>query len=673
MDSQIAIKPAYNVEIKKNMKTHAKVAEQTDQQYTSCKFRTQSDINGVFKQQKYIDYVIPSKFNDISKINQVVIDLECEVSKLIQPENIILNQNVFMSYDVQDLNRLSLTAATYPGLTSNIVTIPINVITSENSTHLTFDSQTLANGGSYLFGNYVISNIKASSSWTNTNLFAVIGFKNANGVFAPIATNPSAPVVLTGSIVSYNFTINFPTKIPIENGQKLTVFFYSQNTVPNPVATTVTIQFDNTVLGPLQPSLVRNVYVGNELEYVQNLPVWTMFDRIQILINGKVADEISTMNYFCELSLHNRETLVEYSKSLLIDPDHYGILFNYPGAILMRNATNAPLTVTERFKCQIPLFSTFLQSENYLTDFVQDQITFRVFFRPYDLFKVSAVNNQADTMSLVSTSLYLMGSKFEEQDVRNHRAMKGKDHLVSMIFLRKYGSDKLIRSQQTTNLTYSPIYGQSMYDLSFLNGRYVSLFSMILPENVIGGENYIQLALPCNAASTQNNYISDQLTVVGNLNQYPIKFSAKASKKNLNGFEYTYTPESAFKLDRVSLIDQLGTPIYQNLQYADFLRNVMSTTGVNNDFLKTYAIYPMYFSNNIHNDYKTQHASSGYLTMQDIYNIEIILSNPDASSLPFYNGAGTLVNTLQNSLYTCGLQIAEMHIRPNGRIEIIAN
>lgn len=664
MESQVAVKPSLTVPIKKNVKTHIKQSEHINKELTTVKFNNSTNINPIFKRYDYIDFEIPSGFNDISKIDQVVIDLECEVSKTIDPSS-VTPQTLFLNAATNEF-----TLANPNNTAGGVLVLPANSIARNDTTRFVFTAETLATGGEYLSGNYLFTNIRlATNNPTpgNTTAYLEVGLISPSGSFTGVTQSGIIPLsaVLTG----YNFTVAF-TRLVIPSGYKLVTLINIGNTVANPAATSVTIQTENTA--PNTTTLQRSIYFG-QYNYIQNLPVFTIIDRIQILINGKVCDEIASQNYFCELALQDRETLRNYSSTMCFDPESYSFLYNYPGIIVLENPGLTPAVASQRFKYQIPMWSTFLSSKNYITDFVKDKITVRLFIRPYDNFKVSSPQNAADSMSLIKSSLYLIGTKYSSEDIENIRAEKGKEDLVSMILLRKYGSNGLIRVQQPTGTTYAPLFGQAIYDLSFINGRYICLFNMIYPDNVLGGENYLQYAYPPSPNATVNDYSSNYITANENLNIYPQRAGVSRSKNNLNGYEYLYTPDSAFSLDRVSIIDDLGNPVYQNLQYAPFLRNVMSTTGVNNDFLKTYAIYPFYFSNNIGDDYKNQHAEHGYKSIKNIYNIEIILSNPDSSSLPFRASNGSILSTLQNSLWTVGLMAAELHIRPNGKLVVISN
>jgi len=667
MESQIAIKPSLNVSIRKNLKTNILASEHVDKEYTTVKFKNSTPLNSLLKRYEYVDFEIPSGFKDITKIDQAVIDLECKVNKVI-PESGGFPQTLYASANqINGNNGLNLT----PYVTPVSIVLPVSGTYRNNNCPCVFTNGTVNTNGDHIIGPYDIKQVVLSASnpaFNSTAFITLVYQDRVAKTFTPIAD--SAPITITGTPTAYDFTVNFP-KSPFNNEIEYIGFLVNVGNTLFGSGNNITVTF-TPGSGPTATRLERNINVGNA-QFIQNIPVWGVIDRCQILINGKVADEIASQNFFTELALQDRETLHQYSSTMLFDPETYGLLYKFPGAIILTNPNPVPTNVSRSFSYQIPLFSTFITSENYLTDFIKDKITVRLFLRPHSTFKVSCSDNAADSMEVTSASLYLTGSKYLDEDIDKIRKEKGKDDLVSMILLRKYGSTNLIRVQQADNLTYAPLYGQAIYDLSYINGRYICLFTMLYPENVIGGENYCQLALPTKAASTVTAYDSTKLTVNENLNVYPLDQGVSRSRNNVNGNEYRYTPDSAFALDRVSIIDDLGNPIYQNLQYAPFLRNVMSTTGINNDFLKTYAIYPFYFSNKIHEDYRRQHAENGFISIKNIYNIEIILANPESSSLPFYNGSGQLVNTLQNSLWTCGLMIAELHVKPNGKLVIITS
>lgn len=661
IDSQVVIKPSYNVSIGRK-KTNIKHSEQIDQEFTYCKFPNSTDMNNIFNSNRYIDYIIPANFHNLSKISQAVIDLDCSLTcNLPAPSP----QTLYMNYETQINNRLTTT----PIVSTQNIIVPLTTTVSNGTTIFILDSN-LLNNGSTISGTYVASGIIASATGAlNTQISATISLfrKSDNSQVSAFIFSNSPPQTLTTVPTSYSFTnlITPPQNINL-NLYNIGISINLNNSISG--SSTVTINISDTT-----PSiLTRNSSIGLT-KYVQNVPIWAMLDRYQILINGKVADECSSTNYFCELALAKKEELEQYSSTMMFDKTNYNLLYDYPGVIKFENKTTSAQTITQNVKYQLPLFSTFLTSENYLCDFVKDQITVRVFFRNYNNFKISAIENQADRMGLISSSLYLGGVKFNAMKLQSiKKSREGKD-IVSMILLRKYGSDKLVRLNANGGITYAPLYGQSVYDLSYLTGRFLCLFTLLYPDNPVGGENYLQYGLVPKGTATAINYDSVPITYYDNLTTYPSKLGVSQSKNNENGYEFQYTPDSSFRLDRCALIDDRGNPIYQNLQYSDFLRNMMSTVGVNSDFLKTYSIYPMYFSNDVGKDYKTQHAGSGFLNIENIYNLEIILSNPESSTLPFYNSSGTLVNSLQNSLYTVGLQIAELHIKPDGKIQIISH
>jgi len=662
IDSQVVIKPSYNVSIGRK-KTNIKHSEQIDQEFTYCKFPNSTDMNNIFNSNRYIDYIIPANFHNLSKISQAVIDLDCSLTCNMPSSG---PQKLYMNYSNTINNRLTTYTPTISNIT-NSFTLSGAVV--NDSTILILNSN-LINNGNNLNGTYNFFNIQAKSVTGTVSMTAKLGIflKSNNSLVSTFGT--STATNLTNSNALYNFTIIVPPTVTINLAtQNFGVYFEFANVVGSSNVTDIIFQTNSSS----EPYLTRTSVITPSTRYVQNVPIWAMLDRYQILINGKVADECSSTNYFCELALAKKEELEQYSSTMMFDKTNYNLLYKYPGVVKFENYLPSTTTVTQNVKYQLPLFSTFLTSENYLCDFVKDQITVRVFFRNYNNFKISAIENQADRMGLISSSLYLGGVKFNAMKLQSiKKSREGKD-IVSMILLRKYGSDKLVRLNDNGGITYAPLYGQSVYDLSYLTGRFLCLFTLLYPDNPVGGENYLQYGLVPKGTATAINYDSVPITYYDNLTSYPSKLGVSQSKNNENGYEFQYTPDSSFRLDRCALIDDRGNPIYQNLQYSDFLRNMMSTVGVNSDFLKTYSIYPMYFSNDVGKDYKTQHAGSGFLNIENIYNLEIILSNPESSTLPFYNSSGTLVNSLQNSLYTVGLQIAELHIKPDGKIQIISH
>lgn len=666
IDSQIAIKPSYNVSVGRK-KTNIKHSDQVDQEFTYCKFPNSTDISNIFNSNKYIDYVIPSNFQNLSKISQAVIDLECELTCNLNAGT-PADQILYMNFDTPLTSRLT---TALPPITNITHSFTVSGAVADVSTILILNSNAINNGNT-LNGTYTIEKVQARSVTGTVSMTGKFGtfLKSTNALDTTFGTTTT--VNLTNSNAIYNFpAVVIPPTVSINLAtHNFGIYFEFSNVVG--VSNVVEVIFQTTSTTNTPARLTRSSIVTPDIRYVQNLPIWAMLDRYQILINGKIADECSSANYFCELALASKEELRQYSSTMMFDKDNYGLLYNYPGVVVFENATLSPITVSKSVKFQLPLFSTFLTSENYLCDFVKDQITVRIFFRPYNNFKLSSSINQANKMTLLGSSMYLGGVKFDPiklNAIKQNR--QGKD-IVSMILLRKYGSDKLVRLDSRGSVPYAPLFGQSVYDLSFLTGRFLCLFTLLYPDDVVGGENYLQYGLIPKSTATVSAYDSEPITYSASPYVYPRELGIEQSKNNKNGFEYLYTPDSAFRLDRCALIDDNGNPIYQNLQYSDFLRNIMSTVGVNSDFLKTYAIYPMYFTNDVGTDFKTQHASSGFLNIENIYNLEIILSNPDSSTLPFY-ASDVLVNSLQNSLYTVGLQIAELHIKSDGKIKIISH
>jgi hypothetical protein len=664
IDSQIAIKPSYNVSVGRK-KTNIKHSEQVDQEFTYCKFPNSTDISNIFNSNKYIDYVIPSNFHNLSKISQAVIDLECQLTCNLDAAT-YPNQLIYMNYDTLVPDRLT---TTLPPVTNITHSFTVSGVVADISTILILDSN-IINNGSTLNGTYTIEKIQARSVTGTVSITGKLGtfLKSTNALDTTFGTTTTINMTNTYALYSFPPVVIPPTVNINLATHNFGIYFEFSNIVG--VSNVVDVNFQTNTSN--SPTLTRNSVAVPDVRYVQNLPIWAMLDRYQILINGKIADECSSANYFCELALACKEELRQYSSTMMFDKDNYGLLYKYPGVIIFSNPDLTPTTVSKSVKFQLPLFSTFLTSENYLCDFVKDQITVRVFFRPYDNFKLSSLVNQANKMTLLGSSMYLGGVKFDPiklNAIKQNR--EGKD-IVSMILLRKYGSDKLVRLDSRGSVPYAPLFGQSVYDLSFLTGRFLCLFTLLYPDDVVGGENYLQYGLVPKSTATSSAYDSEPITYSASPYVYPPQLGVQQSKNNQNGFEYLYTPDSAFRLDRCALIDDNGNPIYQNLQYSDFLRNIMSTVGINSDFLKTYAIYPMYFTNDVGTDFKSQHASSGFLNIENIYNLEIILSNPESSTLPFY-ASNVLVNSLQNSLYTVGLQIAELHIKSDGKIKIISH
>jgi hypothetical protein len=658
MNNSINLKPQRSIQSDINTFINTLTSDVKLQEYSNIKFVNSTPLNNVFQTRtEYVDYKIPSRFNSISKTETLCIEAELEVSKTFTTPS--LTETLYLSTGPSFPPINSISTTQFPVAATRSIQLPINSITGNNGTYSVYRDQPSTVNNRVLEGTYTFSNIVVESDdpVNNNTQFRLQlqKYNTVTGSFTSILNSPfqsipspSIPTTLAPIALVVPQTI-------LESSEVLAVLYEFQNNTANPAVTNITTTFN---IGVNAPTLVRDLVV--ETAYIQNMPTFTYIDHIDILLNGSLVEQIDRTNYFCEMSLWDRERLRLNAQNMLYDEENYGISFKFPASIIL--ASNTPETKTESFRIQLPLYSTFLQSKNFLWPLINDQITIRVYWLPYSSFRISSVVNQATNIIMKSTSLNMGGPKFHNIVTMALKNSLAGSELHSPCYLRKYGFNSLLPQQDNT-LNLSPMNGQVFFDLSYLNGKFLALWSFIYPENTIGGENFLQYVLNYNEANVSNNLIPSFTTALR-----PIRLSTFASKDFRENKSFLYTPDSAFALDRINILTQEGYSVFENLNIAEYFRNIMSQTGNSSDFLKTYALYPFYFSSKVIEDYKYGCPQNGLHEIEDIYNIDIILKNPNACKLPIYDNSNNIVKVMYNRLYVNGLMASTCIINQKGSI-----
>ena len=624
------------------------------QEYSSIKFVNSTPLSNIFQTStNYIDYKIPAGFNAIHKTNELTVEMEVEVTKTIGGGS----QNLFLS-----------SVASPSGFPANTITLtsPNNTVTRASTLPAT-SINVLNDNFPSIFSSQPVQQRYLEGTYSFTNITVTSNHPTANGTQVRVKVGYYNPVTNSYTFVSSSAFVNIPssphtfntsvavTRTLLPEKSVLAVACEFQNVISNPAITDVSVVYNN--LTPSEVLLNRTV---TEYFNIQNVPLWVWIDRIQILLNGSVKDEIDQTNYFCEMSLWDRERLRLNAKTMLYDEETYGISQTYPASILVSGINT---TVSNKFTVKLPIYSTFLQSSNFMWPMIRDQITVRVFCLPYSQFRISSISNQASTFKLLSTSLNMGGPKYNNLVLMALRNSLSGSVLQSPCYLRKYGFNLLLPQQDANVAIESPINGNIFYDLSYLNGKFLSLWTFLYPENIIGGENRLQYVLNYDSTNVSNDIYPAQLP-----NVQPALLSPYKSNNFLLNNSFVYTPNSAYTLNRVNLVNNSGKAVFENLNIAEFFRNLMSQQGNSSDFLKTYAIYPFVFSNKIIEDYKTGVPKNGMHEIIDIYNIDLILGNVNSSKLQVRNSGNVVQEAIYNRLYVNGLMGSTCIINNNGKI-----
>ena len=652
-----------------NRSTSVDTSHKKIQEMKNIRFINSSSIQNVFKANQFIDFKVPNGFRTLSKTEACFIELEIDVSKDLAANNNIQPQTLFAQYTGPQGSANGLTLTTPNNITSRTFTLPANSINGDNSTNCFFSAETELNSGRTLFGTYTVTGLFASSSQAvagATRLVAQIGY--IVGATVVVVANSADQVVAATSTLIPAFNITVPLTIMPE-GAKLILLFNVRNTVSVPSSTSIQLLFQNNT--PNQVTLQRNIYLpdAGSIANVINLPCWTMLSRIEYRGDGTLLDEWDQMNYFSELAFWPIELLKENSKGMLMDKDTYSILYDYPGQMIFANGTPNPVTRTQRMKVTIPIYNSILQTHNWVWDLINDEIVVRLFLKPLDEFAISSPLNAPSSYTCVSASLNMTGVKFDNNIINAMRETLTKQDMQSHCLLRKYGYNNFVNVQNNNGFTYQPLQNQLVYDLSYLMGDMMCVTFFIYPNTVgIGGENFCQLLLPYD----NSNGESLPVTFALNENVYPIELGLKRSQANKNLQEYLYTPQSGFKINKINILDDTGLSIFNSLNFGDYYKNIMSQTGNKSDFFKTYSLYPFIFTDQLKEDLKNQNPEGGSHYFKNVYNVDVILQNPESSTLPIYDAGGQIVKTLPTRLCTAALARGTININKNGKIRVVS-
>lgn len=620
------------------------------QENTCIKFPNSTPLSNVFQTStQYVDFKIPAGFNALHKTVDLVVDMDIELTKTLGGGS----QNLYLSSTPSGVPNNTITTTSPNNTVTRSGTLPATSINVLNDGFPSIFTSQLVHQR-YLEGTYSFSNLTVTSDHPTPNGTQVrvqVGYI-LNGVYTYVSN--SSFVNIPSSPHSFNTSVAV-TRTLLPDNAVLAVALEFQNVISNPAITTISAIYNN--ITPSSVLLNREV---DEHFNIQQIPTWGWVDRVQILVAGSIREEIDQTNYFCEMSLWDRERLRLNAKTMLYDEETYGLSQSYPASILISGRNT---TVTQRFNCQLPIYSTFLQSTNFLWPFIKDQITVRVFFLPYSQFRLSSVSNQATTFKLSSVGLFMSGPKYSNLVLTALRNSLGGKQLQSPCYLRKYGFNLLLPQQDANVAIASPIEGQVFYDLSYLNGKFLAIWAFLYPENIIGGENRLQYVLNYN-----ENNVSNEIYPAFLPNVQPALLAPYKSNNFIINNYFNYTPNSAYRFNRLNLVNNYGKAVFENLNIAEFFRNLMSQQGNSSDFLKTYAIYPFIFSNKVIEDFKSGVPKNGLHNIEDIYNIDMILANPNTSKLQISNSSNVVQEAIYNRLYVNGLMASTCIIDNNGKI-----
>ena len=375
-------------------------------------------------------------------------------------------------------------------------------------------------------------------------------------------------------------------------------------------------------------------------------PVHTFINRLELRCNQNLEDTIWSESFFMEKMFDTEEDLANDAIVELFDPVDFSLSKQFPALYVNQTGATTDATV-QNFRVFLRIRPSYLTSKGYLWPTVKDINTLRFFFKPLSQINVTTSTNNLDKLVLTNAELYCSGIKYSDDELSSLLANDYKNTFICQTMFRRYNISDLVIDTNTLISNNLPT--------SFMRGRFLCVAFFIQQKNA-KGEQCIQYRL---TSATPNPGVQGVISSV--------QPKAFASEPNLNlvtkGYNYSYIPDS-LSIDTFQFLDSSSNPVYVSDIRGDMLRNVISNSNSQSDYLFNYAIYPFMFTSEPQQDYFLQHASSGSKFIDGLFALRYktkynINGLTDESAVPLrFNSIG------------CGLQLGHVEIT-NGSTKFV--
>lgn len=359
-------------------------------------------------------------------------------------------------------------------------------------------------------------------------------------------------------------------------------------------------------------------------------PLHTFISRVELRSNTSLVDTLWSESLFAEKMFLTEEDLANDAIVEMWDPIDFGLSKQYPA--LYVNQTPTQEATTQSFRTFLNIRSSYLTSKGFLLPKVRDTNTIRLFFKPLSQINVTTSGNNLTDLKLTSCELYCSGIKYSDEELSSLLANDYKNTFICQTLFRRYNVSELVIDPSNNVSNNLPT--------TFMRGRFHSVAFFIQQRNP-KGEQCIQYRL---STVAPNAGVQGVLSSV----QPPEFASSPNLSLNTRGYNYSYIPES-LAIDSFQFLDSSSNPVFVTDIKGDVLKNVISNSNSQTDFLYKYSIYPFTFTTEPQEDYHLQNARDGSkyidglfaLKYRTKYNLNLITDQASPTPNPLkFNSVG---------------------------------